>query len=89
VLIAGGRCCAVLSYVVVTVQVHEIKELLRGHGGSVRPYRRASLMTTRAYPYTSICIPISVGSVYANQKGKSDQTSLVPILNIWVIIVGG
>jgi hypothetical protein len=33
----------------------------------------------------------SVGSVYANQKGKSDQTSLVPILhvNIWVIIVGG
>ena len=31
----------------------------------------------------------SVGSVYANQKGNSDQTSLVPILNIWVIIVGG
>jgi hypothetical protein len=32
---------------------------------------------------------ISVGSVYANHKGNSDQTSLVLILNIWVIIIGG
>jgi hypothetical protein len=34
-------------------------------------------------------VVISVGSVYANQKGRSEQTSLVPILDIWVIIVGG
>ena len=26
---------------------------------------------------------LSVGSFYANQTGKSDQTGLVPILNIW------
>jgi hypothetical protein len=38
---------------------------------------------------STLGVNISVGSVYANQKGKSDQTSLVPILNMWVIIVGG
>ena len=39
----------------------------------------------------SVCggMGTSVGSVYAREKRKSDQTGLVPILNIWVSIVGG
>jgi hypothetical protein len=46
-------------------------------------------ITSVAAIEAGIYILCSVGSVYAREKRKSDQTSLAPILNIWVIIVGG
>ena len=65
--------------------------------GCVCPWLGDALpVTTPCNPVTTpyiykypVCISHTVISVYANQKGKSDQTGLIPILNIWVIIVGG
>ena len=51
----------------------------------------AEVRGERGYAHHPLLVthPTSVGSAYAREKRKSDQTGLAPILNIWVIIVGG
>ena len=45
------------------------------------------MLVLNAFNTRSPGMPCPVGSAYAREKRKSDQAG--PILNIWVIIVGG
>ena len=59
----------------------------RGGGRWGRPRRQSPRTFRRRRVGSTPCY--SVGSNCAREKRKSDQTGLVPILNIWVIIVEG
>jgi hypothetical protein len=58
----------------------------RGGGDSLGFSQRAAVVAVGCWLLATV--PPSVGSVYAREKRKLDQTGLVPIINIWVVVVG-